>query len=296
MIYEFDVEVRPQFDLPDYKGLKIKRPVKEFGDEDIDKEMRRILSEYGQLVPKEGETALEDYIVVDMTTRFDGKMIGEAKELTLRVDERLAFKDGVAESFGEQVSGKKAGDTCEVDITMSDRVATAALAGQTVKATLEIKDIKELRLPELTHEFLHNFGVHSEDQFREMILVLLQRRLAYEQRQSARQQILEQIGGADKWDLPEDLLLRQARRTIQRRAMEMQEAGMNQQDIESRLRLAQQDIVASTALSLKEHFVLQKVAEEEKIDVSEDEINDEIESMAEESDESPRRLTCSSGT
>ena len=57
-----------------------------------------------------------------------------------------------------------------------------------------------------------------------------------------------------------------------------------------RQRLLQQDVLASTALALKEHFVLQKIAEVEKIDINEDEINDEIERIADQDDESPRRV------
>ena len=52
MLYEFEVEVRPHFDLPNYKGLKLKRPVKTFNDEDVAKEERRLLAPYGQVIPK----------------------------------------------------------------------------------------------------------------------------------------------------------------------------------------------------------------------------------------------------
>jgi trigger factor len=293
-VYEFEVEVRPQFDLPAYRGLKLKRPVRTFTEEDVDQEMKRILGRYGQLVPKEeGDAQLGDFITVDMTTRMpglQGMVIGSAKEVTMRVDERVAFKDGVAETFGEQVRGARAGDKRTVDITMSDAVATPGLAGQRVEATLEIKDVKTLRLPELTHEFLHNFGVHSEEQFREQIRLLLERRLEYEQRQSARDQVLQQIATASEWELPRDLLQRQARKSLARKVMEMQEAGMSEEEIRGRQRLLEQDVLRSTALALKEHFVLQKIAEDEKLDVSEDEINDEIERIAEQNDESPRRV------
>ncbi len=51
-VYEFDVEVRPQFDLPDYKGLKLNRPAQTFTDADVEKEQNRILARYGQLIPK----------------------------------------------------------------------------------------------------------------------------------------------------------------------------------------------------------------------------------------------------
>lgn len=290
MVYEFDVEVRPQFDVPDYKGLKIKRPTREFTEEDVAREERRILSQYGQLVPKEGAVERGDYVIADMTTRFHDKVIGNAKELTLRVDERLAFKDGVAEKFAEQIVGAQAGEERVIDIVMGTSVATPTLSGQTVQATLEIKDVKTLRLPELTHEFLHNFDVHSVEEFHELIRGLLDRRLEYQQRQSARQQILQHFETAAKWDLPQDMLVRQARRTMNRRVMEMQESGMSDEEIQGQMRLLQQDIIRSTAMSLKEHFVLQKIAELEKIEVEEDEIETEIDNMAEESGESPRRV------
>jgi trigger factor len=291
LIYEFDVEVRPEFDLPNYKGLQLKRPVKVFTDEDVAQEERRILAPYGQLVPKpEGNAQLGDYVTVDMTARDGDRVLGELKELTLRVDARLAFKDGVAEKFAEQVKGAGAGDTRTVDITMSDAAASPDLRGKKVQGTLAVKEVKTLRLPELTHEFLHTFGVHTPEQLREQIRVLLQRRLEYTQRQWARRQVLEHIAAASQWELPNDLLLRQARRALQRRIMEMRDAGISEEEIRGRQRLLEQDILKSTALSLKEHFVLQKIAEVEKIEVDDDQINEEIERMALQSDESPRRV------
>jgi trigger factor len=290
MVYEFDVEVRPEFDLPNYKGLRLRRPVQTFTEVDVDKEMSRILAPHGQLVPKEeGAAEIGDYVIADMTTRFHDSVIGTAKEITLRVDDRVAFKDGVAEKFGAQVAGARAGDKRAIDIVMSDAVALEQLRGQTVQAALEIKDVKRMRLPELTHEFLHHFGVHSEEQFREAIRVLLDRRLEYTQRQSARQQVLEQIAAASQWELPRDILMRQARKAVARRVMEMQEAGMSEDEIRGRRRLLEQDVLRSTALALKEHFVLQKIAEVEKIDVNDDDINDEIDRIADQNKESPRR-------
>ena len=111
-----------------------------------------------------------------------------------------------------------------------------------------------------------------------------------EQRQSAREQVLGQIAAATKWELPQDLLQRQARRAFNRRVMEMQSAGMSDDEIRAQVRLLQQDTLRSTALALKEHFVLQKIAEVEKLDVDEQDIDDEIERIAMQNDESPRRV------
>jgi trigger factor len=225
-----------------------------------------------------------------METKADGKVIGSAKEVVFQVDDRLVFKDGVAQRFGEQIRGAKAGDKRDVELTLSDAVANADLRGRVVTASMEIKDVKTLRLPELTHDLLHNFGVHTPDQLRERVRVDLERRLEYSQRQSAREQVLAQISTAGNWELPRDLLMRQARKHLARKVMEMQEAGMSEDEIRGRQRLLQQDVMQSTALALKEHFVLQKIAEAEKIDVDNDEINDEIERLADQTGDAPRRV------
>jgi trigger factor len=290
-VYEFEVEVRPQFDLPNYKGLKLRKPIHTFTDEEAEQEERRLLAPYGQIVPKpEGDAQFGDLIVAEVVTRDGDRQLSKIEEATFRVNKQLAFKDGMAERFAEQVKGANAGDTREVDITLSSAVADPSLRSKMVKATFHIKDVKTQRLPELTHEFLHNFGVHSPEQFRELIKVVLQRRLEYQQRQSARQQILEHINAATQWELPTDLLRRQAHKAMARKVMEMRSDGISEEEIQSRRRVLEQDILQSTALALKEHFVLQKIAEVEKIDVTEDDINDEIERMAVNNNESPRRL------
>ncbi len=291
LVYEFEVEVRPEFDMPSHKGLKLKRPVKEFTDEDVDKETRRLLAPHAQVVPKpEGSAREGDILIADVTVRDGDRVVNTLKEYRVRVDPRLAFKDGVAERFGEQVKGANAGDTRVVDITLSQSIADPNLRGKTVQASFAIQDVKALRMPELTHDFLHNFGVHSEDQLKELIRVVLRRRLEHVQRQSAREQVIQHLAFAKEWDLPVDLLQRQARRAISRRIMEMRADGIPEADIEGRVRMLQQDILRSTAISLKEHFVLQKVAEMEKIDVEEDDLDAEIDRLAEQNDESPRRL------
>jgi trigger factor len=291
LVYEFEVEVRPQFDLPNYKGLQLKRPVHTFTDEEAAQEERRLLAPYGQVVPKpDGTAEVGDVLVADVTISDGGRALGTMKEAQFRVEKQLAFKDGLAGRFAEQVKGAKAGDKRDVEITLSSAVSVPALAGKKVQGLFDVKDVKTLRLPELTHQFLHTFGVHTPEQFHELIRVYLQRRLEYQQRQAAREQVLAHISAAATWELPEDLLRRQAHKAMSRRVMEMRADGISEEEIAARTRLLQQDILQTTALALKEHFVLQKIAEVEKIDVSEEDLDDEIERIAVQNDESPRKV------
>ena len=73
MTFEFDLEVRPEFDLPDWKGLKIERPTAEFGDSDIDEQLVRVLANYGKRVPSQDPIALGDYIAMRITASSEGK-------------------------------------------------------------------------------------------------------------------------------------------------------------------------------------------------------------------------------
>ena len=101
---------------------------------------------------------------------------------------------------------------------------------------------------------------------------------------------LQQIAAASSWELPTDMLMRQAKKAMSRRIMEMREAGMSEDEIRARHRLLERDVLQSTTLALKEHFVLQKIAEVEKIEIDDDEVDAEIERMAAQTGESPRKV------
>ncbi|MCI0699659.1 MAG: trigger factor, partial [Planctomycetia bacterium] len=290
-IYEFDIEVRPEFDLPEYKGLKLRRPVHTFSDTEVEEQKKRLLDQYGQLVPKEPPVvALYDTITADVVISFRDKEINKLEEVQVKVGPQFALADGVAEDFGKQMTGAKPGDVRTVDIVLSQEVAEQ-LRGQKLQATFTIKDVKTTRPPELTRDLLEEaFGVSTPEAFDELVRSVLERRLEYTQRQAARKQVLEQIASAATWELPQDMLRRQARKTFARRVMEMRNSGMSEEQIAGRRRLLEQDVLKNTEAALKEHFVLQKVAEVEKIEIEEEDIDLEIERLADQAGESPRKM------
>ena len=86
------------------------------------------------------------------------------------------------------------------------------------------------------------------------------------------------------------MLIKQARKTLARRMMEMRNAGMSDAQIQGRRRILEQDVLKNTEAALKEHFVLQKVAEVEKIEIEQDDIDAELDRIAEQSGESFRKV------
>ncbi len=232
-----------------------------------------------RLAAKEGKDVRvepNDVIVADLVTVDNGKELNKPTEIQVRVEKKLALNDAVADDFAKQVAGAKVGDTRNVDVKLAETVADQSLKGKAVTGKLTIKEIKQIRLPDLTPELLATYGVKNEAQLQELIATTLERNLEYMQRQYARQQILKIVSETAKWDLPRDLLIRQATRTLQRRVMEMRGAGMTEQQIESRMTVLRQNVLQSTAVSLMEHFVLQKIAETEKMEIQDADIDAEI--------------------
>jgi trigger factor len=289
-VYEFEVEVRPEFQLPEYKGLKLKKPVHTYTPEEIAKEEKRVLATYGLPEEKKGAVELGDRVTVSGPVKHGDREIGRLKNTAFVVDQKLAFKDGIANKFGDQIKGKKAGDTVSIDIDLMRNQNLQDLQGITVKADLTIERVEEIKLPELNEDFLSQFGVSKPDEFRELIEVILKRRLEHQQRQVARQQFMGFIEKEMTWDLPQDLLIKQARTAMARRVMEMRADGIPEEEILKRQRILSQDILKSTERALKEHFVLQRIAEAENLEVSVEDIDDEVARIAAREGESSRRV------
>ncbi len=291
MVFEFDIEVRPEFELPKWRGLKIDRPMREFSDADVDQHLEQMLARYGQLVPYEGAAGAGDYVTANIRVTSAGQTIAQEEERVLRLRPTLSFLDGRLENFGELMNGAVAGDKRSGQVSLTQDAPNEELRGKKVDVEFEVLDVKKLKLPELTADFLQEMGgFDSEEKMREAIRANLQRQLEYEQQKKARQQITAELIKKADWELPPGLLKRQSVRELERAVMELRSAGFSEAEIRARQNELRQNSAGSTARALKEHFILERIAEEEKIDAAEGDFEKEIFLMAMQSGESPRRV------
>ncbi len=291
MTFEFDIEVRPEFDLPQWKGLSVEKPVKEFGKADVDKRLERILSEYGKLVPFDGPASSGDYITTNLKFMNGAVELSSGQEEVIRLRPVLSFRDGSISDFDKTMKGVKAGETRETAIKLSDDAPNESLRGQEVTAVFEVLEVKKLELPKLTHELLKEMGdFENEGELRDAIQEDLKRQLDYFQQQQARRQITAALTAAADWQLPPELLRRQSRRELERAVLELRRAGFSDQEIQAYENELRQNSAASTTRALKEHFILERIAEEEKIEASPEDYQSEVALIAAQSGESARRV------
>lgn len=291
MTFEFDLEVRPDFEVPDWKGLELKRPVHEYTSEEVDHELKGLLRRYSELVPHDGPAEAGDFVVVNVRFTKDGKQISRIEEETIPVRPVLSFPDARYEGFEELVAGCQAGDRKTFQVTISAEAENEALRGETVDAELEVLDVKRLEFPELKGEFLERIGgFEDEDDLRDAVREELERQLQYHQQREIRNQIMSKLTASANWDLPPELLKRQYRRELDRAVLELRSAGFSDEAIRQHENTIRQNSLASTKRALQEHFILERIAEQEEIDATPEDFDAEIVRIAEQSDESPRRV------
>ncbi len=115
--YSFEVEVRPQFEVPDYTGLTIQKPVKEITEEAVDRYQARFLSQFGDYEKHEGPAQEGDFLRLDGEFYFNERSIRRMTGQRVELKPVLRFQDAVLENFGELMAGAVVGDSREADLS-----------------------------------------------------------------------------------------------------------------------------------------------------------------------------------
>ncbi len=291
MTFEFDLEVRPEFELPNWKGLSVERPVREFAKKDVDKRLEQILARHGRLVPVDGPASSGDYITCNLTFKNGAVELSSSKEEVIRLRPVLSFRDGKIEDFDKLMKGVKAGETRETTARLSADAPNESLRGQEITAVFEVLEVKKLELPELNAELLESLGgFANEGELRDAILEDLKRQLEYHQQQEARRQVTAALTESANWQLPPELLRRQSRRELERAVLELRRNGFTDAEIRTYENELRQNSAAATARALKEHFILERIAEDQGFEASPEDYQAEIALIAAQSGESVRRV------
>ena len=257
MTYEFDIEVRPEFDLPEWKGLKLERPEHEFSDADVEEHIGKLGTQFSDMVPVDEAVKADDFIVCDIVCTHDGKVVSEAKEQTIQVRPTLSLSDSTIEGFDKLVNGAKAEESKSIEVEVSEFSDNEELKGQKVNVEFNILDVKRIESKSIA-EVAEKLGIESEDELKNLVKESLEGQLQYTQREKIRDQISLNLTESADWELPPDLLRRQSKRELDRRVMELRSSGFGEDEIIARENNLRKNILERTERFLKEHFILEK--------------------------------------
>ncbi len=289
--YQFQIEVRPEFETPKWKGLKLNKPVEEITDDDVQEALDRVLSKYASLEATDEPAEMDDKLLITATFKLDGKKLSEMDEERVTLESRLSFSDAVCEDFGKLMVGVKEGETRVGKVKVADGVADEEARGKELEASFVVVEVLKRENPELTPAFLEDLGdFESEDELRDFVRDSLTRQAEYRTQQALRKSVVELLAGSADFELPESLVKRQTIRELERKVLELRRSGFDEDSIRGYVNASKQNAQATTEAALREHFILEQIAEEEKIDADDSDYDSEIALIAQQSDIPERRV------
>ncbi len=290
MSFSFSIEVQPDIELPELKGIKVRKPRITITEDHISQAMQNLREQQGTIVPVEGRgVQARDTITADVHVKLEGS------EVAHQHDTQIAVRPGRIlgldiRDFDEQLAGANAGETRTIVVKVPDTYPTEAIRGKDVQIEVTVKDIKKLEPVELNQAFLDSLGFSNEQELRDALREQMDERIRFDIQSAMRRQVTDHLMGSVNVQIPSKLSDRQAERVVNRRAVNMLMRGVPQERIAANIEQIRAGAGEEAARELKSFFILQKVAEKYDVDISEAELNGRIAMIALQQGRRPEKL------
>jgi trigger factor len=261
-------------------------------NEQVDRELEQLTKWSGVWTPKdEGKVELDDQIIADANLKIEDVEEEEKldnAEIHVRPNGFVAAVP--VETLDELLIGAKAGDLKETTVEVPKTYFRQEYRGKKVDIKIKIKDIKFLKPAEIDDNFLKRFGVEDEKELREKITENLQNNIEQQARAQMKEQIYKHLLDNTKFDLPMDIVADQATNILQRQYASLFSQGLTQEKIEENIQQLQASSEEQAKERLKTFFIMDKIAKQLEIDVTDEELNGHIAQLAIQRQQRPERL------
>ena len=283
-IFTAEVATKPEVTLGDYKGVEVPKTEITVTDEDVDAEIKKEQEKNSRTINVEDRGAqLQDVVTIDFEGSVDGVPFdgGQATEYPLTLGSNT-FIPG----FEDQLVGAKVGDDVDVKVTFPEEYQAKELAGKEAIFKCAVKKIEAKELPELDDDFakdVSEFDTLAE--YKEHIKTNLVERKENEAKRAKEDAAVDKAIENAQMDIPEAMLMTQCRQMLDDFSRRMQSQGLSMdqyfQFTGMTAEKMMEDMKPQALKRIQTRLVLEKVAEVENIQPTEEEVNEEISKMAE---------------
>jgi len=285
LIFTVTVETAPEFEMPEYKGIPVKREARSVTDQDVERAMEALRQPRASFTTVQRPVEAGLIVVVNFTGTCDGKPITEIAPAAQGLAERKKFWVDVPSTtfipgFSEQLIGANTGEKRTVTVDFPPDFVTPQLAGKKGVYEVEIVEVKEKVLPPLDDAFAKSYEAENLEALRAGVRRDLENELSFKQNKSIRTQLVASLLARVNFELPEVSVARETRNVVYDIVQENAKRGVSRQVIEQQ----KEQIYSAAAHGAKERvkvaFLLQKIAEKEEIKVAQEEIGRRVLSLA----------------
>ena len=283
-IFTAEVAVKPEVTLGEYKGVEVPKSETEVTDEDIDAEIKKEQEKNSRTVTVEDRGAENGDIT---TIDFEGLVDGVAFEGGKGTDYPLTLGSGsFIPGFEDQLVGAKAGNHVEVNVTFPEEYQAAELAGKAAVFQCDVKKVETKELPELDDDFAQDVSEFDTlAEYREDVKKNLTEKKEKEARAAKENAAVDKAIENAEMEIPDAMINTQVRQMMNDFASRMQSQGLTMEQYFQFTGMTaekmQEEMKPQALKRIQTRLVLEKIAETENIEVSEDEVNEEISKMAE---------------
>ena len=289
MSFSFEVEVMPEFAMPELAGIEVKKHAIKVTPDRVDDYLEQLRVSRARYENTDRAAADGDTVLAGAKISGEGIQPLEQHGLTLRVAPGQVEGLPLVE-LGKVLAGKKAGETASLKMTVPGAHPNELWRGKEVTVEISVGQVRRRILPELNEEFAASAGFGSLKEMRAFVSSRLDSRVASEVQQDMRRQLCRYLLENTKFDLPEGLVGRHTHRVLRRRYIDLLYQGMPKAQIEERITELQAAAAQEAKQDLHVSLVLGKIAEDDKIEVTDDEVNARIAQMAAMQNRRPERL------
>ncbi len=272
------VDVKPEFELKEYKGIEVKAKPIEVKEEDIENVLNQLRDAFATLEEKEdGVLEQGDIAVLDIKTftKDTNYPINEFGGENLNVE---IGKKQLIEEIEKEIIGMKAGETKRIEASFDDDYPLRALKGKNVVFEVTLKSIKRKKLPELNDEFAQK--INKEFKTYEDLLNDIKERLKknkeIEEKERQKDEILEKLLEQHDFELPESLVNQETNQMIMEYVKNMYYMGVDVSADQFKPQVLREKFEPEARRRVKATFILLEIAKKEGLDVSTEEINQVI--------------------
>ena len=294
----FHVDVAPSFELPNYRGIEITSGSHSATDEEVEKTIEELRKSRSQFITVERAANVGDYVKLAYKGSIDDKPVAEIVEnlppifgtQTSTWEEAGATEGPHISAISEGIVGMKAGETKAVVMDFPKKFEVSGLAGKKVNYSVEVKEVKERKLPEVDEEFLKSFKVSNLDELKQQTRSDIEDNKKQQDESNQRMQIVNKVLGQVNIPIPETLLERQTERSLSKMVNRLARHGISPDKIEADKHAYYEKAKVAATDDSRLLLVLGKIASAEKITLTNEDINHGLLSEAYESGISPDKL------
>ena len=290
--FKASFEIMPEIKVDGYKELRADHTEIVVKDEEVEEALNNVREQHATFTTVEGSTLSDgDYAQASMDGR--PKDVDD-KTQPVHMDEvliEIGGKNTVPE-FSANLRGVSAGETREFDVVYAKDMNDQRLAGKTFIYTVKVQAIKQKNLPELNDEFAKELGEFtSVEQVRKQIRENIDAERKHTAEREAKDKLVAELVRRNDFEVPESLVDRQIDLRLERGLRALAAQGMKMEDMKKmdlpRLRAGQRDQAVS---DVKSSLLLERIADLEKIEVGDDEMNRELDSLAQQTKQTPEAV------